>query len=186
MTPDISLFLWLNATVHTPDWVILLARAGSQVVPLVLVAGTLLALALGRPVPRSGALQVVLAMALAWCLARAVQAAVPLPRPFALHLGTLWLPHSASASFPSTHATVAFAFGMSIAILARGWTWRLAALAIALWVAWSRICLGVHFPSDILAGALCGTLSAVVVALVLRRLRPTGSRAAAAPLPAEG
>ena len=36
------------------------------------------------------------------------------------------------------------------------WTVIVAAMAIGLMVAWSRVLLGVHFPSDVIAGWLGG------------------------------
>ena len=48
--------------------------------------------------------------------------------------------------------------------------WALAAWACALLMGWSRLCLGVHFPSDVLAGMLTGSGCALLAALVARRL----------------
>jgi undecaprenyl-diphosphatase len=67
-------------------------------------------------------------------------------------------------SFPSGHALFATCFyGALAAILAReientlwrGALWS-AAILMALSIGWSRIYLGVHFPSDVLAGYLTG------------------------------
>ena len=77
-------------------------------------------------------------------------------------MGIQWVAHGARPGFPSMHGTVAFAFWVCLA-----WGgFRIAALAVlpaVLLIGWSRICLGVHFPSDILAGALVGTLCAGLV-----------------------
>lgn len=64
-----------------------------------------------------------------------------------------------SPSFPSGHAASAFAFATGVAMeepmLAPP------AYALAAGVAYSRVHTGVHYPSDVLAGALLGTVTAV-------------------------
>ena len=68
-------------------------------------------------------------------------------------------PHS--PSFPSSHATnnagMAFLFSMKY----RRFTWLF--ILIAVMVAYSRIYVGVHYPSDILAGGVLGVLCAAVI-----------------------
>jgi membrane-associated phospholipid phosphatase len=80
-------------------------------------------------------------------------------------------------SFPSGHATTAFAIAglLALGIASRAWVTALVALATV--VAVSRAVVGVHWPLDILAGAFGGWLAAVVSLWLGQRTRQFGERA---------
>lgn len=63
-------------------------------------------------------------------------------------------------SFPSGHTCAAFAAGLSW-VRALPWRWgRIAAVAAAVLMGLSRLYVGVHYPTDVLVGALIGSLCA--------------------------
>lgn len=68
-------------------------------------------------------------------------------------------------SFPSGHTTAIFAWLVPIVLTSGVWLSVLmpAALIIGLSVAWSRMYLGLHYPSDVIAGAFLGTITAIAV-----------------------
>jgi membrane-associated phospholipid phosphatase len=65
-----------------------------------------------------------------------------------------------SPSFPSGHTSSSFALATSLSINFPRWYVILPTYAYAATVSYSRLHLGVHYPSDVLAGAIIGTGSA--------------------------
>lgn len=67
-----------------------------------------------------------------------------------------------SPSFPSGHASVAFSTATSLSFEFPKWYVIAPSYAWASAVAYSRMDLGVHYPSDVLAGAIVGSGSALL------------------------
>lgn len=84
------------------------------------------------------------------------------PRPFVIYHFIHKLSGGGSPSFPSGHTTDAFVTAGVICLLCRRWQITVVAYAWALLVAYSRLALGVHYPSDVMAGAIVGTTAAFV------------------------
>ncbi|HEY2055008.1 MAG TPA: phosphatase PAP2 family protein [Solirubrobacterales bacterium] len=107
----------------------------------------------------------------AYLLSALDKALVGRPRPPVEHLETV-----SSPSFPSGHTTSATAFYLALVIVlvtvARPRrAVRLAAVAAVVsllaGVAFSRVYLGVHYPSDVIAGLILGSCWAVLVARLI-------------------
>ncbi|MFD0696936.1 undecaprenyl-diphosphatase [Paenibacillus sp. GCM10027628] len=88
-------------------------------------------------------------------------------RPFVSHTVLQLIAHPANASFPSDHAIGAFVIATSIWLFRRndGKVWFGLAACIAL----SRVWTGVHYPTDVIAGAVIGMLAAAIVHQLIAR-----------------
>ena len=74
--------------------------------------------------------------------------------------------YESSSSFPSSHTSVAFATATALSLKYPKWYVIAPTYFWACSVGYSRLNLGVHYPSDVLAGALVGAGSAYVTNLV--------------------
>jgi membrane-associated phospholipid phosphatase len=85
------------------------------------------------------------------------------PRPYAAHphLVHALIARSADSSFPSDHATAAFAIAAAIWLRMR--VVGAVALVLAAALAVGRVAVGVHYPLDVAAGAALGAGAAVLL-----------------------
>ncbi|MBS1678054.1 MAG: phosphatase PAP2 family protein [Actinobacteria bacterium] len=110
-----------------------------------------------------------LSAGLALAIGKVISELVDRARPFVTdpHGVHLFSGHAADPGFPSDHATGAFAVAMAIWL--RNRRWGTVALIAAAVLSVGRVAIGVHYPSDVLAGAALGCAAALV--LFIRPLR---------------
>jgi undecaprenyl-diphosphatase len=112
---------------------------------------------------RRASVAAVLSAGLGLLAAKVISELVDRARPFVAdpHGVHLFSGHAADPGFPSDHATAAFA--IAVAIVLRKRAWGIAALVAATVLALGRVALGVHYPSDVLAGAALGSAAALAL-----------------------
>ncbi len=112
---------------------------------------------------RRAAVAAVLSAGLALAICKVVSELVNRTRPFVVDSGGVHLfsGHGADPGFLSDHATAAFAIATAIFLHHR--RWGAVALLAAAVLSIGRVAIGVHFPSDVLAGAVLGAGAALAL-----------------------
>ncbi|MET8089949.1 phosphatase PAP2 family protein [Micromonospora sp. NPDC005220] len=124
---------------------------------------------------RAALMRVVASLGLAFAVGQAVAALSTEVRPFQTHTVHQLIPHAAGASLPSDHATAAFAVAFAVgAFLSRRWGVALSVLATI--IGFARVWTGVHYPGDILAGALIAAAAVATIGVVGRAYERRTSR----------
>ncbi len=94
------------------------------------------------------------------------------PRPFVALPDAVRLIEKAAAekSFPSSHATASFA--LAFGLLLHNRKWGIALCVLAAWVSLSRVFVGVHYPSDLIAGAVVAAAAAFATRPIAKTIEP--------------
>ena len=98
----------------------------------------------------------------AWTIAQGIKTIFPTLRPYVVNgdpVGVLLTP--TGSAFPSAHTALAFSLAVTIFLLDGkiGWIY----LSMAMFIGIARVLANVHYPVDILGGALIGVLVSVIV-----------------------
>ncbi|CAN5240519.1 hypothetical protein BH09ACT1_BH09ACT1_07050 [soil metagenome] len=169
-------FLQAVSRVHVLalDWLALAINwlFGPPIATVVTVVTALLVLWRTRSLRRS--LRFLTLIVLPWVGADLLKILVRRPRPEVTELAHHLVGAPASFSYPSGHTSFAASLGLAIVVLV--WRHRLRRLAIigaaivAVATAASRVYLGVHYPTDVVAALLYTTAAVVIVDSLWRRL----------------
>lgn len=92
------------------------------------------------------------------------------PRPFVTYPDIQKCAEGGSPSFPSGHTSDAFAMATAVSLAYPKWYIITPAFIWAGAVGYSRMALGVHYPSDVLVGALVGVGSAYLCHMLNKKL----------------
>lgn len=110
-----------------------------------------------------------------WGAADLVKVIVRRPRPDMTLLSHPILVEPSTFSYPSGHTAFAAALGMSVVLMLSGRRYRMAvlipAVLVAVSTAWSRVYLGAHYPSDVLASLILVPLLGLCLSTLLQRTR---------------
>lgn len=169
MNPDIELFYFINHNLQNPlfDMIMpILCDAGGFVTLLCLC---ILAILLLRHFKKERYLEIaklcLLALLLTGLIAGSLKLLINEPRPFTVlaNVRQLVIPTEPN-SFPSGHTASTLSIVTVLVWKLRKTKWLVFLLVLfGVLVSFSRIYVGVHYPHDVLAGALVGILSGVAV-----------------------
>ena len=168
---DVSLFRFINASLGNPVFDKLMPflsdSPGFTCLFVVLAVGLVWK---GGARGRVCALMLFLTVCLGnWLVCDSIKNAVARPRPFqTLPDVVLRIGKGGSFSLPSSHAANWFAATLVLLVYYRRTVWVM--LPLALLVCFSRVYNGVHYPSDVLAGAVLGAGYSAAIILMFDAL----------------
>lgn len=158
---DNEIFYYINRGCRSPILNFLMPWVTEFGGPTFTIVSSLLLIVLGHGIWKSAALDTIIALTVSHVAAYFVKRLITRPRPYLVlpEAYTVEFPLT-DPSFPSGHTTAAFALAVTYLLYFPVLTMPLLFLACATGI--SRIYLGLHYPSDVVMGALFGTVAAVL------------------------
>lgn len=142
------------------------------VAPVVPASQAVVGIAADQSSVKIDALESLTALGINQCATSLTKNVVRRPRPYVKYEGDLEPVHTTFGySFPSGHSSIAFATATTLSLECPRWYVVAPSMLWAGSVAFSRLYLGVHYPSDVLTGALLGASSAYVAHLCYQKQR---------------
>ncbi|HEQ1858726.1 TPA: undecaprenyl-diphosphate phosphatase [Providencia alcalifaciens] len=159
---NLDLFNLINATPESASGTIALATVIAKrlilIFPLFTVAcwfwGAQSNMTRQRAFACKTAYAIVIGLVISWLIGYFA----PHERPFVMGIGSNFLDHDATPSFPSNHGTIVFTFVFAFLFWLRTWV-GFVFMVPAIVIAWSRIYLGVHWPLDMVGAFILGAIS---------------------------
>ncbi len=165
---------WLAGRNAVLDW---LARVGADdhIIPVLLTLLVLLVIVRardrrGRELAFACLVCAVLAVVLSMVVLFALNSAFFRPRPFTSQHVRLLFYHNTDSAFPSNAATLSFALAFAVLLFDR----RVGAVMVGLacYLGLSRVLVGIHYPLDVISGALLGLSGALLARAAEPAYRP--------------
>jgi len=171
MVFDIELFYLLNNLAGQSPFLDSVIVFLASYLPY-LVVGIFLVLIFFSAYSRREKIEILLVTGIAVLIARfgiteLIRLFVHRPRPF-LTLPVHQLLTDSAWSFPSGHVT--FFFALSTAVYLYNKKWGIGFFIATVFITVSRVIAGIHYPSDILGGAVIGITVAYVTFYIVRRM----------------
>lgn len=157
---DIYIFYIINLSLQNPFFnflMPLITTIGSYVIWIVICV--ILAI-FGGEKGRNVAIILFIAIIFGHIISEVLKYIILRPRPYEVLQGVHQMAFVDNESFPSGHATSIF---IGCVILGKKYGYMILFLILAFIVSFSRIYLGVHYPSDVIAGALLGVGISLIV-----------------------
>jgi undecaprenyl-diphosphatase len=163
-SPDYDLFRAINGLAGRNPAVDAIVVACAKFLPVVFALALVGLWLTWRPTNQRAAFLAGVSALVALGIGQLIGMALPRPRPYLTHQVNLLISPTADTSFPSDHATLGFA----VAVLVWRYNRRAGTvlLLVALLLAFARVFVGVHYPSDVLGGAVLGTLTSKGITLL--------------------
>jgi membrane-associated phospholipid phosphatase len=117
---------------------------------------------------RENSLYIASSTALTWGLTVLIKHLVKRPRPFVQNIRIVPVYRAGSTSFPSGHASTTFSTATALSSAYPKWYVIAPAFLWAGATSYSRMYLGVHYPSDVAAGMALGTGTALLLQPIKR------------------
>jgi undecaprenyl-diphosphatase len=158
LSADTALFHWINGFAGHSRMLDAIMIAVAAYSPIVFAVVLLACWARWRPDWQRAAALAGVAALVGLGAGQLVGILLPRARPYLVSSATVLVTHTPDTSFPSDHAILAFAVTTVLATMNRTLAAWLLAFSSVLLLA--RIYIGVHYPTDVIGGALLGAVSA--------------------------